>query len=265
MAARTMVVCLVFLVQMLAGLSFHPPQHLLLGDVGSNSECESEMKDDNQKMAFTTKALSMDDPFVHSLSTPTDVEAALRWQAARSPEDVIREREYIITEVEKAGTVMWKSGRCADWFNGSNEQVKQVAQTVNGPMCHDFAAACNHSDTNIADIFRHGGQLYGAMPSSGIGVTKAEASAVGDIETLRSACRDSNSHLMDSIREDPHENAIHELACADAVKGWMSYPILASQCDLAEVRAVPRAGSQERRHSKGKGCGQLLVGSAWRG
>ena len=68
----------------------------------------------------------MDDPFDDPKAMHVDVEAALKWQAARSPEEVIRERESIMMEIENAGSIMWKTGRCARWLDGCDDHVKQV-------------------------------------------------------------------------------------------------------------------------------------------
>ena len=56
------------------------------------------MRDDEQKMEFTIKALAMSDPFATTTSMAADLKAALEWQAARSPVDVMKEREAIIVE-----------------------------------------------------------------------------------------------------------------------------------------------------------------------
>ena len=200
------------------------------------------MVDDNQKLEFALKALTLDDPFTASVELSKDVEEALEWQASRSAEAVMHERECITTEVEKAGRIMWETGRCTAWLQDSDEHVERVSQTVNGVMMHDFAVALSHSDADIANVFRHGAPLFGELPLSGIGAACEASSAIGDVGLLKSQCRSSNQHLIDTIRDDPHEEAIHELACADAARGWMSHPTPALQCDLECTRAVPRFG-----------------------
>ena len=200
------------------------------------------MADDNQKLEFAFKALTIDDPFAASVELPKDVEEALEWQASRSPEAVMQERESSTTEVERAGRIMWETGRCTAWLQDSDEHVKKVSQTVNGVMMHDFAGALAHSDADIANMFQQGAPLFGELPLSGIGAACEVSSAIGDVGLLRSQCRSSNQHLIDRIRDDPHEEAIHEMACADATRGWMSHPMPASQCDLECTRAVPRFG-----------------------
>ena len=200
------------------------------------------MSDDNQKLEFTLKALTRVDPFVASVELPKDVDEALEWQASRSPKDVMLEREKIIAEVEKAGNIMWETGRCTEWLQNSDEHVKHVSQNVNGPMMHDFAVALAHKDIDIADVFQKGAPLFGVLPLSGTGAACQANCEIGDVGRLKSQCLSSNQCLIDTIRDDPHEAAIHELACSDAARGWMSQPMPALQCDLECTRAVPRFG-----------------------
>lgn len=155
------------------------------------------------------------------------------------------EREAILAEIEKAGCIMRQSGRCDSWFDGCDEHVKKVSETVNGPMIGDFAVAIGHSNNNLADMFRHGGQFFGHLPAGGIGEAVTSAGPVGDVEALRANCHASNCQLADTMRADSFEEAVHELTCADASRGWMSYPVPASQCDLTCVRAVPRFGIEQ--------------------
>ena len=42
-------------------------------------------------------------PFVRETEPPNDMKAALHWQAARSPQEVNREREQIVIALEEAG------------------------------------------------------------------------------------------------------------------------------------------------------------------
>ena len=79
-----------------------------------------------QKREFTIKALAMNDPFATTTSMAADLKAALDWQGARSPEDVMKEREAIVVEVENAGKIMWGTGRCDRWSDGCDQHVKKV-------------------------------------------------------------------------------------------------------------------------------------------
>ena len=51
---------------------------------------------EEQKLELTLKALGIPDPFEQQTQLPSDIIDALRWQAARSLEEVVGEREVIM-------------------------------------------------------------------------------------------------------------------------------------------------------------------------
>ena len=93
-------------------------------------------------------------------------------------------REAIIAQLEAAGQEMWCNGTCKAWLETAPDSVKEISKTVNGNMLRDLGNAVIHHDVFSADLFRTGGQLYGQMPVSGIGVLK-EYVEVGSEESLR--------------------------------------------------------------------------------
>ena len=72
---------------------------------------------------------------------PADVDAALAWQAARTPEQVINEREHIMSTLEAVGRRMWQDGSCQRWMHGADETIVCVAKSVNGPLLEDLCKA----------------------------------------------------------------------------------------------------------------------------
>ena len=56
---------------------------------------------DAPKLSFMTDAMRRDDPFADTLKLDSDVRAALDWVACRSDENVMLERERIISEIER--------------------------------------------------------------------------------------------------------------------------------------------------------------------
>ena len=135
-----------------------------------------------------------------------DREAALKWQASMTAQQVNDKREAIIAQLEAAGQEMWCNGTCKAWLETAPDSVKEISKTVNGNMLRDLGNAVIHHDVFSADLFRTGatagvcvwvcvssalmynlllgGQLYGQMPVSGIGVLK-EYVEVGSEESLR--------------------------------------------------------------------------------
>ena len=63
-------------------------------------------KEDELKMDFTLDALNGPNPFATQAAVHQDVEAALRWQAARSPQQACRQRERIMRDLESEAKEM---------------------------------------------------------------------------------------------------------------------------------------------------------------
>jgi hypothetical protein len=78
------------------------------------------------------------------------------WQAARSPEEVIGEREVIMQRLEAADRVMRKNGLCDKWLEGADLEVKRVAASVNGIILEDLCRSVKYADSSCVDLFRHG-------------------------------------------------------------------------------------------------------------
>ena len=70
-------------------------------------EVSSEEKEDELKLEFTYSALHDVDPFATHTVAPADVAAALAWQADRSPEQVLCEREEIMRKLEAEAGGLW--------------------------------------------------------------------------------------------------------------------------------------------------------------
>ena len=95
---------------------------------------------------------------------PIDIEAALKWQAERTPAQVMAEREFIISGLEAEGLKMWNSGACTEWLNkASDASIAGVSATVNGPLLCDLCHATLYNDKESVQMFRKGADLYGRM------------------------------------------------------------------------------------------------------
>ena len=81
---------------------------------------------------------------------------AIEWQAARTPEEVMQQREEMITQLEHADKELRRSGKCAHWFSKCDEVTKKVSCGVNGFLLQELLRASHHSDLAAADLFRDG-------------------------------------------------------------------------------------------------------------
>ena len=64
-----------------------------------------EHDEDKMKLNFVLNALASD-PFEQVSEPRADIQEALKWQAARTPAQVIQEREALISTLEAAGAVL---------------------------------------------------------------------------------------------------------------------------------------------------------------
>ena len=111
----------------------------------------------------------------HAYSLHSSARAAIHWQAERSAEDVMAERDTILAKMEKEAESMWwvnwrrfehlmlhfvqlvrTSGECASWYAQAAPHIKQVSKTVCGPMLELLSTAIEHPDGDCCDLFRHG-------------------------------------------------------------------------------------------------------------
>ena len=81
---------------------------------------------------------------------------ALDWQAARSPQEVMQQREEMISQLELANEELRSSGKSAHWFQGCDETTKKVAEGVNGYLLEELLIASKYCDVAAADLFRNG-------------------------------------------------------------------------------------------------------------
>ena len=114
------------------------------------------------------------------------------------------------------------SGACDKWFGDCDTKVKEVAGTVCGPMLELLAEAIEHPDQDCADFFRCGAQLYGELPTCGLGdakvrllitriclstyrCTQAEKPDCDkinrDLTVLWQECEESNAELLKCLAE----------------------------------------------------------------
>ncbi len=68
---------------------------------------DKKKQDEIKKLRFTIDALKQPDPFAREQSLTQEVVEAIRWQAARTPLQVMGERERIMSELETEANNCW--------------------------------------------------------------------------------------------------------------------------------------------------------------
>ena len=111
---------------------------------------------DQQKIDFIEAAMDMEDPFTKVVPLDAAVESALGWLSQLPPEEVISAREALICEIEGWGECLRSEGHCDAWLRDADPLVRQVADTVNGPLLEGLAAKAGHLDVNCVEFFREG-------------------------------------------------------------------------------------------------------------
>ena len=77
-----------------------------------------KLKDDEDKMKlkFTLDALKSEDPFTHTTRVPDSVSDAIKWQSARSPQEVMRFQNDLMNKLEAEASKMWSEALCTISF-----------------------------------------------------------------------------------------------------------------------------------------------------
>ena len=88
---------------------------------------------------------------------------AIEWQARRTAEEFIRERESMICAIEEAAAAMVKEGTCAAWFGAADQHVKDVAASVNGPIFASLLEKGEYVDAKCVESFREGNMVSQCM------------------------------------------------------------------------------------------------------
>ena len=99
---------------------------------------------------------------------------------------------------------------------------------------------CSMRSLCVIFSLRGGAQLYGSLSPDGIGQPAEECGDMPDLALLRGRCEAHNRELIESLREDVNAVELHELACGDARKHRMSWPVPVDCVDLQAVRLAPR-------------------------
>ena len=132
-------------------------------------------------------------------------------------------------------------GDCDEWLAHAAPEVKKLSETVNGPMFELLAKRCRlqPGDADCINMFREGALPFTSACVALLTMLLLSTGAdlyTGDPHDLWRSCRESNSQLLASLREDANEDGLHELTKEDWQKSRMTRPLPAPAHDLGQVR-----------------------------
>ena len=180
-----------------------------------------------RKLDFMSRALAENVCFDKEVCLPREVLVALDWTCKRTPQQVVDEREQLITQLEMRSQGLRSSGACEAWLDGATESVKAVSRGVNGPLLQELARITQAPDSEVIEFFREGAPLFGKLHCSGIG-TPHNYPEHDSMSDLVNSCGLRNKELLASLREDKYSTQLKELTVRDASLGRMSYPVSVS-------------------------------------
>ncbi len=126
----------------------------------------------------------MDNPFADATTLDAEIMAAIEWQAARSPEEVMRTREQMTVQLEKAGRAQWDAGVLGStctwvqgrllyagmvqhWYQHCDDHVRRVACNANGKLLAEILRADGYCDVGCVELLRQGADMIGPLVQSG--------------------------------------------------------------------------------------------------
>ena len=203
-----------------------------------------------QKLAFLSAALDQGWPDTTEELLNDDVRQCLLWVASRSEDQIIADRESFICRIEQRGNHLLTSGAVEKWFVGSDEYVRAVSRTVNGPLLEELAHGVNFHDSACIEHFRVGAPLYGVLAQTGNGVA-FDASTCETEDQLKGSCSKRNRKLLRKMRVDPNAAELVAQTKVDASVGRMTEPLPLSSINIDEVAIASRFSVEQGVRSDG--------------
>ena len=81
---------------------------------------------------------------------------AIKWVAARTAEEVVSEREEMISCLEQAADAMTVNGLKQKWFEGADKHTRAVAGQANGHLMSVLLEASGYCDAGCVELLREG-------------------------------------------------------------------------------------------------------------
>ena len=81
---------------------------------------------------------------------------AIKWVAARTADEVMSEREEMISCLEQAADAMAVNGLKQKWFEGADKHTRAVAGQANGHLMSVLLEASGYCDAGCVELLREG-------------------------------------------------------------------------------------------------------------
>ena len=81
---------------------------------------------------------------------------AIKWVAARTADEVVSEREEMISCLEQAADAMTVNGLKQKWFEGADKHTRAVAGQANGHLMSVLLEASGYCDAGCVELLREG-------------------------------------------------------------------------------------------------------------
>ena len=81
---------------------------------------------------------------------------AIKWVAARTADEVMSEREEMISCLEQAADAMAVNGLKQKWFEGTDKHTRAVAGQANGHLMSVLLEASGYCDAGCVELLREG-------------------------------------------------------------------------------------------------------------
>ena len=207
-------------------------------------------EDDERMIKFVMDAFEDETPFDSKSCLHPDLLRCFEWMAARSTEEAIRDREAVISAIERDAAKFREAGLTATWFGAADNIIKEICVGINGPLLELLLKLSGHVDPLCANMFRDGAPLVGKLPVSGNGVRENKRPHES-IEHLKNTAAVGNSKVVKRLRQDPFASEILKQTMQDAALGRMTWPADLSQVQLEDVRISHRFGVDQGLKSDG--------------
>ena len=226
---------------------------------------------DWKKWAYAQRAVEWEDPFSCPVAMEESIMEALRatytftvarvrqqvfsealeWQAQRASEQIVKERESMISALERADQAMKASGKTSEWMKGCDAQTLAASSAANGPLLEALLEATEYIDKRCVELLREGASMFDALERSGVG-TPNECEETKTATALRNTCARSNLSLLESLHADPSAEELLKITQDDAKLGRMSAPVSAADVDLSSILLHPRFGIEQTKEDGSK-------------
>ncbi|CAK0899991.1 unnamed protein product, partial [Prorocentrum cordatum] len=181
-----------------------------------------------EALRFTREALGRRDAQPKRTDVQCECMEALRWSAARSLRQCIKEREERVRRIEARAAHFEASGVAEAARKAAPPEFRPLIAGVNIPLLKELARESEWRDAECIDFFSRGAPLLGNLACSGNGRALSPEERAGDtsaeVARLRASALACNDLILASIREDPLASEVLRKTREEADLGGMSPP-----------------------------------------